>query len=115
MGGLIIRRILILCLRFGGLIFRRAYFQRSLLWKFYGIILSKYYFQFLICVYILNQLNANSVNVYIDAQSGYFCCTLRPAKAYGCIALFRAAAMLSPRRTKAFVFARLNSFSSFSL
>ena len=31
------------------------------------------------------------------------------------IALFHAAAMLSPRKTKAFVFARLNSFSSFSL
>ena len=31
------------------------------------------------------------------------------------IALFHAAAMLSPRRTKAFFFARLNSFSSFSL
>ena len=31
------------------------------------------------------------------------------------IAFFHAAAMLSPRRTKAFFFARLNSFSSFSL
>ena len=31
------------------------------------------------------------------------------------IALFHAAAMLSPRRTKACFFARLNSFSSFSL
>ena len=31
------------------------------------------------------------------------------------IDLYHAAAMLSPRRTKSFVFARLNSFSSFSL